>query len=87
MIATHCCGTCRWHDVDGFYAFYRSNAEGMGDMGFCRKAPPLPDFTRLLGLKDEHTARTDVFVFALWPETTEQEWCGGWEGAQRKEEC
>ena len=46
MERTQCCGTCRWHDVDGFYALYGKNADGMGDIGFCRQRPPLPDMTR-----------------------------------------
>ena len=78
-----CCGLCRWHDVEGFYAFYGANAQGMGDMGFCRKAPPLPDVTRLLHPSLHEAARTDVFVFALWPETSEDEWCGAWEPSQQ----
>src|SRR5262249_48959464 len=75
----HCCGTCRWHDVAGFYAFYRANAEGMGDVGFCRKAPPLPDLRRLLHRGVQGASRIDIFVFALWPETDATEWCGAWE--------
>src|SRR6266540_6856199 len=76
------CGTCRWHDVDGFYALYRDNARGMDDMGFCRQRPPLPDLTRLLHPAVQDAARTDVFVFALWPETTAEEWCGAWEARE-----
>jgi hypothetical protein len=74
-----CCATCRWHDVVGFYAFYKTNARGMGEMGFCRKAPPLPDLTRLLHPGVQEASRDDVFVFALWPETNEDDWCGAWE--------
>jgi hypothetical protein len=77
------CGNCRWHDVDGFYAFYRGNAEGMGDMGFCRCGPPLPDFTRLLTPGMETVLRTELLVFAVWPETSEEAWCGAWAPCER----
>ena len=73
------CGTCRWHDVEGFSALYKENADDMGGMGFCRQRPPLPDFTRLLDPVGEHAARHDIFVFALWPETKATDWCGAWE--------
>ena len=79
-----CCGTCRWHDVKGFRAFYGTDARDMGDMGLCRKAPPLPDVTRLLHPRLQEAARTDVFVFALWPETSDDEWCGAWEAAPQE---
>jgi hypothetical protein len=81
-----CCGTCRWHDVEGFAAVYGPKAEDMGEVGFCRQAPPLPDFTRLLHPEVQEGSRTDVFVFALWPETTDNEWCGAWEPAQEAKE-
>jgi len=77
-----CCGTCRWHDVKGFAAFYRE--DGMGEMGFCRKAPPLPDVTRLLHPGVHEAPRDDIFVFAFWPETDEGEWCGAWEAAPQE---
>ena len=73
------CGTCRWHDVEGFSVLYKENADDMGGMGFCRQRPPLPDFTRLLDPVGEHAARHDIFVFALWPETKATDWCGAWE--------
>jgi len=78
-MSQRCCATCRWHDVEGFYAFYGQNADGMGNMGFCRKAPPLPDFTRLMGPVVQDADRIDLFVFALWPETDDTDWCGAWE--------
>jgi hypothetical protein len=81
----HRCGTCRWHDVEGFYAFYKQNADGMGDMGFCRQRPPLPDLTRLIGPVAENAYRSDIFVFALWPETDETEWCGAWEARPKED--
>jgi hypothetical protein len=75
------CGTCRWHDVKGFHQYYREAAAHIQDLGFCRRQPPLPDFTRLL-LADQLTIdRREVFVFALWPETAAADWCGEWQSA------
>jgi hypothetical protein len=72
-----CCNTCRWHDVDGLYKMYRKNAEGMGNLGFCRRNPPLPGQWRIGD--DPDAGRIDYFMFADWPETCENDFCGEWE--------
>ena len=69
------CGTCKYHDVDGFYEYYGKNADGMGDMGFCRRMPPLPDISRLI---NADSPRNEIFVFKVFPETGENDWCGEW---------
>lgn len=74
------CSTCKFHDVEGCYDFYGKNADGMGDIGFCRRLPPMPDLSRLSILKDnKEITRDEVFVFAVFPETLEDEWCGEWD--------
>jgi hypothetical protein len=73
------CGTCRWHDVDGFYRFYGTSAEGFGDYGYCRRTPPMPDIVPLLArFQDKEALATAYVVGAVWPETAEDEWCGEW---------
>jgi len=71
-----CCDTCHWHDVDGLYKMYGTNAEGMGNLGFCRRNPPLPGQWRIGD--DPHTGRVDYFMFVDWPETSEDDFCGEW---------
>jgi hypothetical protein len=73
------CATCRWHDEQGFSQFYgRTMAEYHG-AGFCRRHPPWPDFTRLLHPSLREEPRYNVMVFALWPETQGEDWCGDWQ--------
>jgi hypothetical protein len=76
------CGTCRWHDVEGFYRHYKENAEGMGDMGFCRRAPPLPDFIVRWSVLQRGGNPSEEFVWAVWPETSEEDWCGEWQAEE-----
>jgi hypothetical protein len=77
------CDTCRWHDVHGFSRFYGKTIAGHRDVGFCRRRPPWPDITRLLHPSLQEEPRYKVMVFALWPETQGEDWCGEW---QAKEE-
>lgn len=72
-----CCANCVWHDVDGLYEFYGKNAEGIGDLGFCRRMPPVPGVWRL-GDGNLPNGRVEHFVFAEWPETQEDDFCGEW---------
>ena len=72
------CENCRWHDVDGLYKMYRENADGMGNLGFCRRRPPIPGQWRI-PTDDPYVARVDYFMFADWPETSEDDFCGEWE--------
>jgi len=74
------CETCKWHDVHAFYEMYGERADGMGDMGICRRNPPIPGVWRLARLKEDQ-AREDEFIFAEWPETSEEDFCGEWKGA------
>jgi hypothetical protein len=77
-----CCGTCRWHDVEGYYAYHGQDAEGMGAMGFCRRVPPMPDFIRRWHTWQQGLRQGDApaqFAFAVWPETRPDEWCGEWQ--------
>jgi hypothetical protein len=73
-----CCQTCQWHDVDGLYNFYGKRAEGMGDLGFCRRYPPRPSVERLENVE----SRMANFVFGDFPETAEDDWCGEWSGRE-----
>ena len=73
------CDTCRWHDVEGFHRYYGDTAAHIKDRGFCRRRPPLPDFTRLLLAHQLTIERREVFVFALWPETAGADWRGEWQ--------
>ena len=80
------CRTCRWHDIEGFQRYYREAAEAgveMGGRGFCRRYPPMPDFTRLLLANQLEVNRREVFVFAFWPETAPEDWCGEWQVQER----
>jgi len=70
----NCCDTCKWHDVDGLYKFYGAKADGMGDLGFCRRYPPRPNVERL----NNGEPRVNKLVFGDFPETGEDEWCGEW---------
>jgi hypothetical protein len=76
------CGTCRWHDRYGFARFYGKTLAEDHDVGFCRRHPPWPDFTRLLHPTLQEEPRYKVMVFAFWPETLEGDWCGDWEAKE-----
>jgi hypothetical protein len=79
------CGTCRWHDVDGFYRHHGSDAEGLGDVGFCRAQLPLPAFVHLWYMwkkAEQQDDLPDKFVWAVWPETHEDDWCRAWEARE-----
>ncbi len=82
-MANSTCRSCRWHDVQGFTQFYGQTIAEYRDVGFCRRNPPWPDFTRLLHPNLREEPRYKVMVFALWPETQGGDWCGAW---QAKEE-
>lgn len=76
------CGTCRWHDVEGFRRYYRDAGASVEDRGFCRRHPPWPDFTRLLLADQLRIDRNEVFVFAFWAETAAEDWCGEWQAPE-----
>jgi hypothetical protein len=76
------CGTCRWHDVVGFQQYYGEAVARMPGRGYCRRNPPLPDFTRLLQANQLQIERQEVFVFAFWPETAAEDWCGEWQAQE-----
>jgi hypothetical protein len=76
------CGTCRWHDMQGFAQFYGQTLAEHREMGFCRRHPPWPDFTRLLDPSLREEPRYKVMVFAFWPETQAHDWCGEWQAKE-----
>ena len=76
------CRTCRWHDVTGFSQFYGETLGESRDVGFCRRFPPWPDFTRLQQPSLQEEPRYKVMVFAFWPETQGSDWCGEWRAKQ-----
>jgi hypothetical protein len=80
--ALRCCGSCRFHDVAGLYDMYRTGADGMGNLGFCRRYPPRPRQPPLAAEREKWT-RTDYMVFGEYPETSEDEWCGEWAEGHR----
>ena len=83
-MADRMCRTCRWHDVKGFAQFYGKAITGHPDLGFCRRNPPSPDFTRLLHPDLREEPRYQVMVFAFWPETLGTDWCGEWEAQEEQ---
>ena len=36
------CGSCRWHDQEGYARYHGPDAEGLENSGFCRRFPPYP---------------------------------------------
>jgi hypothetical protein len=76
------CETCRWHDVVGFHQYYGAAAARMPGRGYCRRYPPLPDFTRLQQAHQLQIERQEVFVFAFWPETAAEDGCGEWQAGE-----
>ena len=81
-MAERTCRTCRWHDMQGFVQFYGQALAGHEGVGFCRRHPPSPDFTRLLHPSLREEPRYKIMVFAFWPETQGADWCGEWEAIQ-----
>jgi hypothetical protein len=76
------CGTCRWHGIEGFDRYHGENAEGLGDMGFCLRFPPMPEFIRHWHMWQKAEQSHDIpdeIVFAVWPETSVEDWCGEWQ--------
>jgi hypothetical protein len=74
------CATCRWHDVAGLHAFYGKNTDGLSDVGYCRRRPPAVDYGYLLRqLQHLDRSREEFFVYAVFPETAPEDWCGAWE--------
>jgi hypothetical protein len=58
------------------------DAKGMEDMGLCRRSPPLPDFIRRWHMwqqAEQSDTAADELVFAIWPETSPDDWCGEWQ--------
>jgi hypothetical protein len=76
------CRTCRWHDMKGFAQFYGQAIAAPEEVGFCRRNPPSPDFTRLLHPSLREEPRYKVMVFAFWPETQGADWCGEWQATE-----
>ena len=79
------CGTCRWHDSEGFDRYHGKITGGMADMGFCRRFPPMPDFIRRWHMWQASQASTeapDELVFRIWPETGDHAWCGEWQAQE-----
>jgi hypothetical protein len=81
-MADRTCGTCRWHDMKGFAQFYGQAIAAPEEVGFCRRYPPSPDFTRLLHPSLREEPRYKVMVFAFWPETQGADWCGEWQATE-----
>jgi hypothetical protein len=78
------CRTCRWHDMQGFAQFYGQALAGHEEVGFCRRHPPSPDFTRLLHPSFREEPRYKIMVFAFWPETQGADWCGEWQAKEER---
>jgi hypothetical protein len=61
------CGTCQWHDVDGFYARHndldRESDPHRGEWGLCRAVPP-----------QRHEGSTK----GTWLETHHTDRCAAW---------
>ena len=81
-MADRTCRTCRWHDVRGFTQFYGKRITEFREGGFCRRLPPWPDFTRLMHPSLQEEPRYKVMVFAFWPETQGDDWCGEWQAKE-----
>lgn len=66
------CINCKFHDVEGFYKNAGSEADGWGDVGYCRRMPPL-----LIASRSEQEGNAmEAAVNTTWPVTDENDWCG-----------
>jgi hypothetical protein len=76
------CGSCRFHDVAGVYAKFPSEAEGGGNIGYCRFGPPTL-INVWDGTETELTGFDYAFGGVYWRITQEKEWCGQWQEDHR----
>ena len=79
------CGTCRWHDQEGYARYHGPDAEGLGNSGFCRRFPPMPDFIRRWHIwqkTEQSNEPMENLVFGIWPETDFDDWCGEWQARE-----
>lgn len=72
------CGSCRWHDVAGVYAGSQPWAQGMGNVGFCRRNPPVILPWHHADRDDQNLQIEDEAFHSTWPITQEQDWCAEW---------
>ena len=70
------CGSCKWHDVAGLYDFHKEHADGLGDLGWCRRLPPTPYI-------NPEQSRISSINWGEWPATGQDDWCGSWTERQR----
>ena len=77
------CETCRWHDIEGFARHH--GEDDPGGLGFCRRFPPLPDFIRRWAIwqkTEQANEPMENLVFGIWPETSDEDWCGEWQARE-----
>lgn len=70
------CGSCRFHDTDGFLEIYVGCQTNAG-VGLCRRVPPMPDVLRTITSLSSNWD-WPIAGNAIYPETAADDWCGEW---------